>query len=95
VVPGAEVTDKIIRRLWMYLPGQIAFYADGDESDSFLNNDVFDFIDLKVKKLPPNTAHIFISKNRLNFNTSEKYPKINLLKDYPEIPLYFYQAEYN
>lgn len=95
IVPGALITDKIIRRIWMYLPGCVDFYADGDEEMSILNNAVFDFAVLKTINLPKNIKCIFISKDKLKVSALSCNPRIDLIKSYLDIPLYFYLVEYN
>jgi hypothetical protein len=94
IVPGALITDKIIRRIWMYLPGYVDFYADGDEKMSILNNVVFDFAVLKNINLPKDTKCIFISKNKLEMSVLSSKLRINLIKSYLDISLYFYLVEY-
>lgn len=95
VVPGALTTDKIIRRIWMYLPGYIDFYADGNEEGSILDNSVFDLATLKTTTLSKNIKCIFISRAEINNDILNGYPAIDLIKEYPGISLYFYSVVYN
>ncbi len=95
IVPGALITDKIIRRIWMYLPGDINFYADGNEKMSISDNVVFDPAVLKDVILPKDIKYLFISKNKLNTDVLGCNLKSDLIKSYPDISVYFYSVIYN
>ncbi len=94
IVPGALITDKIIRRIWMYLPGYIDFYADGNEERSILNNNVFDVVTLKTVNLLKNVKYIFISKEKLDQDVLSGYAVVDLIKTYSGVSLYFYLIIY-
>lgn len=94
IVPGALITDKIIRRIWMYLPGYINFYADGNEEGSILNNNVFDLATLKTVSLSKKVKCIFISKEKLKQDVLSSDVAVSLIKTYSDVSVYFYLVEY-
>lgn len=97
VVPGGLSTDKIIRRLWMYLPGYIEFYAAAGSSKilAFNNSQIFDLATLKNVNHTFQTKCIFVAKENLDKNIFIGASEISLINTYPAIPLYFYSVTYN
>jgi len=97
IIPGEMTTDKIIRRLWMYLPGCVEFYATGGEKkiSAYVDNHVFDLVTLRGINLAGGTKCILISKENLDKNIFANFVNIDLIKVDTKIPLYFYLVSYN
>ncbi|MBL7196784.1 MAG: hypothetical protein ISS47_01650 [Candidatus Omnitrophica bacterium] len=95
-VPGILTMHKIIRRLWMYMPGYVGFYAASGSTireAMIINESVLDMVVLKPLTILNNMKGIFISTYP---NDKEKISnKINyrLLKSIPDISLYIYLIE--
>lgn len=75
-----KMTHKVIRRVLMYLPGQMHFYVLGDQN-------VLNVATFKLEP-SPKTRVIFITIN----NKEGIIEKLNLglIKEFPDIPLYVY-----
>jgi hypothetical protein len=97
IVPGALTTDKIIRRIWMYLPGYVNFYAVGEDRSilNHIDNGSFDLAALKYINLPSGTKCIFISKEMLEKDKFSSAARVDLINMYPDLHLYFYVVVFN
>ncbi|MDO8602530.1 MAG: hypothetical protein Q7O04_01620 [Candidatus Omnitrophota bacterium] len=75
-----KMTHKVIRRVLMYLPGQMHFYVLGDHN-------VLNVTTFKLES-PPQTRVVFITIDEKEGII--KKLNLELIKEFPDIPLYVY-----
>lgn len=97
VIPGGAVTDAVIRRVWMYLPGSVNFYAGaGEESVSGrIDNEVFDLATLQATRMPRAAKYIIISREKLGRESFAAAMRVELIRADAALPVYFYLAAYD
>lgn len=77
-----KMTHKIIRRVLMYLPGNMQFYVLG-------SNNSLNVVTFKLESFPASKAIFFTINDKEDKDTIEKL-NLRLIKDFPNIPLYLY-----
>lgn len=92
-IPGELSIDKFMRRLWMYLPGNIKYYVIIGNMESYkpVGYQPLDMATYTIVPLQKDTKGIFITKNqqdktRNGINDAQYI----LLKTEPALSLYFY-----
>ena len=92
-VPGGLTTHKIVRRIWMYLPGYYHFYAVGGaaRSPAYINKGVYDMVMLAGRDgLSGNTKAVLVSLGRLDEHRFINDVALELIHSNQNPAVYFY-----
>lgn len=90
---GGDITDKYVRRLWMYLDSDSRLYC---LTKDFNNNDKIELFDTITYKFssPEKISGIFVSiKRDLIDAFLPPGTKLRLIKEFPGVSLYFFATE--
>jgi hypothetical protein len=94
-VPGSLTTDKIFRRLWLYLPGEIGFYALKEEGfPKYLDQAAFDMLSMTfVEAWPLEGKAVLITDRMILLNSLPAgFNGFSVVED-PVLGLYVYSLK--
>ncbi|MBN2482676.1 MAG: hypothetical protein JXD21_00575 [Candidatus Omnitrophica bacterium] len=92
-VPGSLTTHKVIRRIWMYLPGSTSLYGVGGEHRvvQYIGNGIYDMQTMTVLTgFPRHEQAVLLSLERIDPEAMSGNIKVEYIRYDQRIPLYFY-----